>query len=45
MILGELEPLGVELPLGVVGLVAEFTPNVYSGHRLRLEGDTVLSIY
>ena len=38
MILGVLECLGVELPLGVVGLVAEFGPKVCSGHWLRLEG-------
>jgi hypothetical protein len=32
MILGVLEHLGVELPLGVVGLAAEFMPKVSSGH-------------
>jgi hypothetical protein len=30
MILGALERLGVELPLGVVGLAAEFAPMVCS---------------
>ena len=29
-----LEHLGVELPLGVVGLAAEFVPKVFSGHQL-----------
>ena len=29
---------GVELPLGFVGLAAEFVPKVCSGHQLRLEG-------
>ena len=38
MVLGVLEHLGVELLLGVVGLVAEFEPNVCSGHQLRPEG-------
>ena len=38
MVLGVLERLGVELPLGVVGLAVEFMPKVCSGHRLRLEG-------
>jgi hypothetical protein len=38
VILGVLERLGVELPVGVVGLAAEFTPKVCSGHLLRLEG-------
>ena len=33
-----LEHLGVELLLGVVGLAAEFTPKVCSGHRFRPEG-------
>ena len=33
-----LERLGVELPLGVVGLAVEFAPKVCSGHWLRLEG-------
>jgi hypothetical protein len=28
----------VELPLGVVGLAAEFLSNVCSGHQLRQEG-------
>jgi hypothetical protein len=31
LILGTLEHLGVELPLGVVGLAAEFAPKVCSG--------------
>jgi hypothetical protein len=38
VVLGELEILGVELLLDVVGLAAEFEPKVCSGHRLRLEG-------
>ena len=33
-----LEHLGVELPLGVVGLAAEFVPKVCSGHPLGLFG-------
>jgi hypothetical protein len=35
LILGLLELPGVELPLGVVGLAAEFVPKVYAGHRPR----------
>jgi hypothetical protein len=31
LILGVLERLGVELPLGVVGLAVEFAPKVCSG--------------
>ena len=38
VILGMIEGLGVELPLGVVGLVVEFMPKVCSGHCLRPEG-------
>lgn len=38
MILGVLEHLRVELPLGVVGLCAEPVPKVCSGHRFRPEG-------
>ena len=38
MILGLLEHLGVDLPLGVVGLAVEFVPKVCSGHWPRLEG-------
>jgi hypothetical protein len=38
MILGVLECLGVDVPLGVMGLAAEFEPKVCSGHCLRLEG-------
>jgi hypothetical protein len=30
--------LGVELPLGIVGLAAEFTPKIFAGHRPRQEG-------
>jgi hypothetical protein len=33
MNLGVLECLGVELPLGVVGLVSEFRPKVSSGPK------------
>ena len=36
-----LECLGMELPLGVVGLAIEFAPQVCSGHRPRLEGTCV----
>ena len=38
MILGVLELLGVDLPVGIVGLAAEFMPKVCSGHQLRSEG-------
>jgi hypothetical protein len=38
MILGVLEHLGVELPLGVVGLAVEFVPKVCSGYQPRLGG-------
>ena len=38
MVLGMLELLGVEFPLGVVGLAAEFTPKVCSGHQPTPEG-------
>ena len=38
MILGVLKRLGVELPLGVVGLAVEFVPKVCSGHWPRQEG-------
>ena len=38
MIIRVLEHLGVELPLGVVGLDAEFEPKVCSGHWPRPEG-------
>ena len=38
VVLGMLECLGVELPLGVVGLAAEFGHKVCSGHWPRLEG-------
>jgi hypothetical protein len=38
VILGKLECLGVELLLGVVGLAAECTPKVCSGHQPRREG-------
>jgi hypothetical protein len=38
LILGVLECLGVDLPLGVVGLAAEFMPKVCSVHQPRLEG-------
>jgi hypothetical protein len=38
MILGVLECLGVELPLGVVGLATEFVPRVCSGHQPRQTG-------
>lgn len=36
--LGVLELLGVEIPLGIMGLGVEPVPKVCSGHRLRLEG-------
>ena len=38
MILGMLEYLEVELPLGVVGLGTELMPKVCSGHQIRTEG-------
>jgi hypothetical protein len=38
VILGVLEYVEVELPLGVVGLAAEFLPEVCSGHQFRPEG-------
>ena len=38
MVLGVLECLGVELPLGVVGLAVEFVPKVCSGHQPRQTG-------
>ena len=38
MILGMLEHLEVELPLGVVGLGTELMPKVCSGHQIRTEG-------
>jgi hypothetical protein len=37
IMLGMLEHLGMELPLGVLGLAAEFAPNVCLGHPLRPE--------
>ena len=37
MILDVLECLGVELPLDIVGLAAEVTPKVCSGHQPRRE--------
>ena len=37
MILDVLDLLGMELPLGVVGLAVELEPKVYSGPRPRLE--------
>jgi hypothetical protein len=41
MILGMLEHLGVELPLGVVGLAVKFAPKFCSVLRPRLEGSTL----
>ena len=38
LILGTLEYMGVNLPLGIVGLAAEFKPKVCSGLWSRLEG-------
>ena len=38
MALGVLEHLGVELPLGVMGLVTEFPPKVCSRHQPKPEG-------
>ena len=43
-VLGMLEHLGVELPLGVVGLGAELEPKVCTGYRLRLEGPVFLCL-
>jgi hypothetical protein len=39
MMLGVLECLGVELPLGVVGLTVEFVIKVCSGHWPRQMGN------
>ena len=36
--MGLLESLGVELPLGIVGLGAELEPKICSGQQLRLVG-------
>jgi hypothetical protein len=44
VILGMLEYLGVELPLGVVGMSADPAPKVHSGHWLRLEGKYISSL-
>jgi hypothetical protein len=38
MILGELEHQGVHLHLCVLGMAAEFTPNISSGHQSRPKG-------
>ena len=38
VILGVLEQLGMELPLGIVGLAVEFVPKVCSGHQPRQTG-------
>jgi hypothetical protein len=43
VILGVLEHLGVEFPLGVVGLAAELVPKVCSGHWPRPEGTCATS--
>ena len=43
VILSVLEHLGVELPLGVVGLGAEPEPKFCSGHRFRPEGTNYVS--
>ena len=43
MILGKLEHLGVDLPLGVEGLSEKPVPKVYLGHQLRVEGNHVLA--
>lgn len=37
--LGLSEPLGVELPLAVIGLGEEPAAKVCSGHRVRLQGE------
>ena len=44
LILGMLEHLEVELPLGVVGLGVEPAPKVHSEHRLRQEGTCVTGL-
>jgi hypothetical protein len=46
VVLGVLEHLGVELLLGVVGLAAEFAPEICSGHWPRPERcNCVLYVY
>ena len=42
VILGMLEHLGVDLPLGIMGPGAEPVPKVCSGHMLRPEGSLSL---
>jgi hypothetical protein len=42
MILGVLELLGVQVPLGVVGLGAEQVLKVFSGYQLTPEGRSFL---
>ena len=42
MVLGMLEHLGVELPLGAMGLAVEFMSKVCSGHRPRPEAKYIL---
>jgi hypothetical protein len=37
-----LELLGIQFPLGVMGLGAELEPKVYSVHQLRPEGDVLI---
>jgi hypothetical protein len=43
MILGVLEHLGVDLPLGVVGLTEELTPKVCTRHCPRLDANLIIS--
>jgi hypothetical protein len=45
MILEVLENMGVELPLGVMGLAAEFMPKICSGHRPRKGRDSSIIIH
>jgi hypothetical protein len=41
MVLGVLDPLGVDLLLGAVGLAAEFVPRFCSGRWLRLHSPLI----
>ena len=45
VVLGTLEYLGVDLPLGVVGLAAELALKVWSGHWPRPEAVDIINIW
>ena len=45
VILGVSDILGVELPLGVVGVIGEPAPRVHSGHRCKPEASYVFLIF